>query len=73
MRRKSLYTETEGYSLEAQALDNATEAAIKGIFAEYVEKGYSCRDIASIIHLCITGIESETILNLRLKKTGSYA
>lgn len=68
MRRKSLYTESESYSIEAADLDTATGTALKVLFDEYVNKGYSIRDIASIMRSCVSSLESEYVVKNRHRK-----
>jgi hypothetical protein len=64
MMSKSLYTDNHRYTVQATELDDLGTGALKGIFNEFVERGYSPREIAHILHGSVTELEMTTVLNL---------
>ena len=69
MKRKSLFTETESYSIEAADLYRDTGIALKLLFEEYVEQGYSIREISNIMGSCVSSLETEYVVKNRQRKT----
>lgn len=59
---KRLFDENDKWTLDANQLDREGRSALKEIFASYVAKGFSRRDISHILHLTIMDFELESIL-----------
>jgi hypothetical protein len=68
MRRKSLYTESESYTIDAADLDRNTGIALKPLFDEYIKKGYSIREITNIIGSCVSSLGAEYVIKNRHRK-----
>jgi hypothetical protein len=68
MRRKSLYTESESYSIDAADLYRDTGIALKLLFDVYIKKGYSIREIANIMGSCVSSLETEYVVKNRHRK-----
>jgi hypothetical protein len=65
--KKSLYTETESYSLDAQSLDLETEKVLRPIIEKWMENGYSLREISHVMAKSVHGLECEISVFNRLK------
>ncbi len=61
---KSLYDTDHRYTSDARELSEATIAALKHIFAKYVEQGYSPREIAHLMQADVADLEVSSVLNL---------
>lgn len=59
---KSLYEEDARYIIDAINLWNDVTKAINPIFKNYIDKGYSIRDISHVAQATITDFENEHVL-----------
>lgn len=62
MSKQSLFNNDNRYTPDATSIDILTHQALKDIFTEFVEKGYSPREIAHIMQLSITDLELQKVL-----------
>lgn len=62
---KSLYTDSDNYSIEASRLDLETHNSIKDIFVEYQREGYSVRQISQIMQMTVIDLELSTMLSTK--------
>jgi hypothetical protein len=58
----SLYDKNWRYTIDADRLDRAVNAAIQPIFQEFLKEGFSPREISHLIQQVVTDIECESIL-----------
>ena len=59
---KSLYDGDHRYTREAKALGDKTYDALRHIFEEYVEAGYSPREVSHIIQAEVNDLEYSRVL-----------
>lgn len=62
MTNKSLFDENHYYTDAACELENAVITKLRGIFDDYVEAGYSPREIEYIINRAASILEMEAVL-----------
>lgn len=60
---KSLYDKNWRYTKDGDSLDRVTNNVLAPIFREWVEQGYSPREISHLMQQIVTDIECETILS----------
>lgn len=60
--KESLFNEDHRYTPDATTLDILTHQALKGIFMQFVEKGYSPREISHIMQLSMFDLELDLVL-----------
>ena len=58
----SLFDKDDRYTEEATELDNKTNDAIKDIFADFISRGYSPREISYTMKNAITDCELGTLI-----------
>lgn len=59
---KELFTETNRYSEAAAKLDHEALVLLRPLFQAYQDLGFNPRDISHILHLAVTDLELEFIL-----------
>ena len=64
---ESLFTSQDSYTLEGHELDIAVALAIKDIFKNFVDRGFSIRDIEYIMQHSVTDMALNFLLNLQTK------
>ncbi|KKL50875.1 hypothetical protein LCGC14_2301140 [marine sediment metagenome] len=68
MGKKSLFNEKyDSYNKDGNSLDNQINKAVKPMFKEWAEKGYSLREISHIALQTIMTLECENILIKAIK------
>lgn len=60
---KSLYDKNYRYTTDGTYLDQETIIALGDLFARYVKKGYSPREISHVIQSAIEFMECEFVLS----------
>jgi len=65
----SLFLNDDGYTAQAEEINNETYAVCNPIFIRMVSKGYSAREIAHIMEWAIKDIELNIVLD---KRAGDY-
>jgi hypothetical protein len=62
---KSFFGEKYVWTTEANACDNEVHYALKTIFASWIKKGYSPREIAHIVSGTAISLECEAVMDIR--------
>jgi len=60
--RKSLFDKDHRYTSDADSLEVAAFRALAPIFADYLKKGYSPREISHILSSAVRDLECESLL-----------
>lgn len=70
---QSLYRETDHrYTPEADELDRRAATVIRPLFNEFVQKGFSPREIAHILQGCVTEWELEHVIGWANNDDGGH-
>ena len=68
MVMKSLFDKNAEWNEAARYLDQEAHDFLKNIFKEYMDQGYSPREISHIIHGSVTDLEIESVLDMNIDK-----
>ncbi len=65
---KTLYTSEYRYTIQANELDDLTHSALRGIFQEFLNQGYSPREISQVMHAAVNDFEVVSVLGKGSKR-----
>jgi hypothetical protein len=66
MKRLEFFDEDDRYRAAALALDHAVLDVLRPIFQDYIDRGHSIREIAHLMQLAVTELETTNILTQRM-------
>jgi hypothetical protein len=64
-----LFTETDHWTDDAQALEAEMSIALRPIFDKWVKEGYNIRQISHIATHTVMGLECECVLGAQIKES----